>query len=182
MSPTRRDRQFVFQIGPSWIVVAVIGVIAVASLALNLYLLFTWQKTVGQAGPVLRSAAELGQSIHQVASEPYRFDIPISQTVPIRMAVPLHRTIDVGIEKVAVVSHTLNIHLELPVVGVISESYPLRVELPIQVRLPVTLSTTVPISLNMPIMMTVPLTIDLQKLPFGRQLIHLGEAMEALGK
>ncbi len=167
--------------GPSWAAFTVLLVLTLLSLVVNGVMLYAGWRIYSQATPVVEAAAGLGSSLRQASEEPLTLNVTIRQDWPLRVDFPLRRTVEVSVDEVVPVDTAFRINIDVPAIGLISQTFPIHLDIPVRTIVPVQVSTTVPISMNLPISVSVPLTVDLNELPIGQDLGELGRVLEELG-
>jgi len=159
----------------------IVAIVATLSLALNLLLLAGAWYVYQQVAPLRQAAADMGHALRQAGSEPFTLTFPISQSLPLHLDVPIQRTVEVRVDTTVPVDTSFRLELNLPVVGLITRDIPIQLDVPVHITAPVVLDTVVPISLSIPISLTVPVVLDMNQLPAGADLVHLGTVLEGWG-
>lgn len=162
--------------------VAVLWVLLVSSLALNAltlwFLFYARQVTVNTLG----TARML---VDDIADDTIAYNYAVSQTVPIRVVVPIDEDVLVPISTTVPVNTVVDIELDTGVFGSIPLEVPIRAEFPVSVTLPVQVSKDVLIATSVPISLTVPIVVNIAESPLqvylGRLSDDLGATIRALG-
>ncbi len=168
------------------VALGILAFFTLLSLAANAFLLWLlwngWQVYQQQVPTILEEAVSLGRSLQEQVREPLRMEIPVHQEITIQKEVPINHTVQVVIDDVASVDKTFHFEWDLPVVGLVTKTLPVHLDVPLHIETPVHVSTTVPLSLTVPVHLTVPVELDWMDLPLGRELARLGEMLEGLAR
>ena len=144
-------------------------VIALASLALNIYLLVgfnTFQRTIQEeAGRISQSLDGMPLENFEVPvvidetfavslTVPFKdtFEVPINTTVPVSTSIAVDETISVPVDEVVSVDRDVQVFL-----SVLGQSIP--VDIPIRADIPIKLQTEVPIKLDVPVEADIPIDL-----------------------
>jgi hypothetical protein len=137
--------------------------VALASLALNMWLVTSLLTARRQAGAAAASAA---QSIAAVRASSIDSSFAVRQELPLALDLPFQTTLEVPLKLNLPVNTVVTVPLTTPL-GKFDLS------IPISTTVPVDLTTQVPISLTVPIRTSVPVALDLP--------VHLALADSGLG-
>ena len=153
---------------PSWHYI-LLWVIALASLALNVYLVVgfnTFQQAVRQ------EAGRVSEMIDGVALENYEVPISIDETFDVAVTIPFSDTIEVPINTTVPISTSITVDevISVPIDDVVSldrdvqiflsvlgQSVPVNV--PIRADVPISLQTEVPVNLEVPVEAEIPIDL-----------------------
>ena len=164
----------------------ILSFLMLLSLAVNAFFLWLvwngWQVYRQQVPTVLEEAANLGRSLQEQVREPLRLEIPVDQEIAVREEVPIDHTVQVVIDDIASVDKTFDLEWDLPVIGLVTKTIPIHLDVPLHIEAPVRVSMTVPLSLTVPVHLTVPVVVDWAETPLGQELARLGEMLEKLGE
>ncbi len=142
-------------------------IVAVAALALNLYLINTLLQVRAQAG---LAAAQAADAVGQIRDARIEYTVNVDQVIPVDVTVPISRTITVPISNTIPISTVVTIPLEIPGFGTRNLTLPIRTELTLRLQQTIPVSLTVPINAEVPVQLTVPIAIDVADTAFGPQL------------
>jgi hypothetical protein len=138
--------------------------VALASLAANLWLITTLLGVRRQAGQGALTAARAVGDLRQSSID---YQVHVQQFVPIVLSVPISQTVKVPINTTLAIDTEATIPLETPI-----GTFPITI--PIRAAVPVALQPEVPLRLTVPVSTTVPVELDVP--------IHLAIADTALGE
>ncbi|HRF50321.1 MAG TPA: hypothetical protein PLC98_22005 [Anaerolineales bacterium] len=147
--------------------------VAIAALALNLYLINTLLQVRAQAGV---AAAQAAAAVGEIREAEINYTFEVNQVIPVNVSVPISRTITIPISNTVPISTIVSIPLEIPGFGTRTITLPIRAELPIRLQQTIPVSLTVPINAKVPVNLEVPISIAVVDTPFGPQLSE-GEAV-----
>lgn len=142
-------------------------IVAIAALALNLYLINTLLQVRAQAGV---AAAQAADAVGEIRNARIEYTVQIDQVIPVDVTVPISRTITIPISNTIPISTVVTIPLEIPGFGTRNLTLPIRAELPIRLQQTIPVSLTVPINAEVPVQLEVPIQIDIADTAFGPQL------------
>ncbi len=142
-------------------------IVAVAALALNLYLIYTLLQVRAQAGSV---AAQAAVAVGDLQDASFRYQIEVRDSVPVNVVVPISRTITLPISATVPISAVVQVPVEIPVIGQRVLAVPIRTIIPIQLEQRVPISLTVPVNALIPVEIDVPIAIEIADTPLSDQL------------
>lgn len=147
-------------------------IVAIAALALNLYLINTLLQVRAQAGLAASQAAD---AVGEIRNASIGYTVEIDQVIPVDVVVPISRTLTIPISNTIPISTVVTIPLAIPGFGTQNITLPIRTSLPIRLEQTIPVSLTVPINAEVPVQLEVPISIDIADTAFGPQLEE-GEA------
>lgn len=142
-------------------------IVAIAALALNLYLINTLLQVRSQAG---QAAAQAADAVGEIRNASIAYTVQVDQVIPVNVTVPISRTITVPISNTIPISTIVTIPLSIPGFGTQNITLPIRTSLPLRLEQTIPVSITVPINAEVPVRLQVPISIDIADTAFGPQL------------
>jgi len=142
-------------------------VVALASLALNVFLINTLLSARRQ---VAEAVGVVAQGLGQLRSARFTYQVHIEQTVPVNLSVPISDTIRVPIATTVPLKTTLQVPIELPLLGTRIINVPVQTTIPVNLEVEVPVDLTVPIAATVPVVFDVPVEIALAGTPLDTAL------------
>lgn len=142
-------------------------VIALTSLALNLWLINTLMGVRRQVGEAAGTAAE---SVSQLRGSTFEYTVHIRETVPIAVNVPINETLEIPIDTTIPVSTVVQVPIEIPLIGFRTLSIPIRATIPVKLEPQIPISLTVPIVAEIPVSLDAPVRIVVADTPLDDSL------------
>lgn len=140
-----------------------------ASLALNLVTIFTLLR----ARAIARDAiGNLAAQIEDASDDVLQLEVPIKQSVPINVTVPLRQQFTVPISTTVPFDDVI----PLPVLGT-TINIPIQTQFRIRTEVPVDIDTTVPINTSINVDLTVPLNVPVRETPLAAYLERLRQSL-----
>lgn len=161
---------------PIYVALVVLSIGLIASLALHVVTWLTAQQVRLQA----RAAVEqLRGELQGAAQQQLSFSIPIQQTVPISVVVPVQRTITVPIDTVVPIDTEVTIAIPTPL-GEQRFALPIQASVPVQKDVVVTIDEQIPVTTQVEVAFNAPVVIDFGDAAFDGLWRAVGERLDAL--
>jgi hypothetical protein len=104
---------------------------------------------------------ELAAGVAAARDQQIRYDIPINQTIPIDVDIPIKRTLMIPIQTEVRIQQQINVPVDTGIAGTISIPIPIDTTVPVSTTVPIDFDQSVAISTTVPLQITVPVQIDL---------------------
>lgn len=135
-------------------------VLAVGSILLNFALLFL-------VNNITRSVkTQLLNQVGQLEEGEFTYNFPLSQTLPLRVAVPISESLDIPVKLNLRIKTTFNIPIDIPIPDLLGGGnqnftipVPVDTTIPIDETFPFSLNRTFNLSTTVPISLTIPITV-----------------------
>jgi hypothetical protein len=144
----------------------ILWVLALVSLGLNLYLVYTLLQARRQVAQAATSAAVAVQQLRGTAID---YAVPIDQSLPISFTVGYYQIVTVPISVSLPIDTNVTVPFNTPL-GNFPVTVPVKTIIPINISPQVPLSLSVPVSVGVPISLTVPIHLVLSDTPLGDSL------------
>jgi hypothetical protein len=141
-------------------------VVAIVSLALNLYVINVLMQARKQ---VAQAASTAATAVSQLSGAAIDTSVPISQTLPVSFTVAYRQTFTVPISVTLPIDTQVQVTLNTPI-GDFPITVPVKTTVPINLNPQVPLSLAVPVSVSVPISFTVPIHLALSDTTLGTSL------------
>jgi hypothetical protein len=173
----------------------ILFVLVFLSLALNLYLIYTFLNLRRQALQVAREVRPVVQESLALADaelEAFQqstmdFNIKIDEELPVQVAIPISETLEIPLQMNFPISETIETTvmidpfeagLEIPV----DIAVPVDLEIPINMVVPVPISRTIPLSTSVPVNLDLPITINVSETPLVEYIEDVRTALVAFNQ
>jgi hypothetical protein len=152
--------------------IAIIAIlIAAASLALNLFLLWT----INNARQAGRQAVEQAiTTLDQATTQEFRFTYRLNQTVPFEGNIPVKGDFVFPVKTSVPISTVVPIRMDTGF-GLIDLRIPVSTTFPVNMQVPIKIDQTFPVKVDIPLNMDVPVTLRLDQPPFDEAVRGLRE-------
>jgi hypothetical protein len=150
--------------------------IAIASLALNLFVIKTLLDVRSQAGVAFGQAAG---AIGTIKDGTIEYTARIEATVPVALDVPVKFDVEVPIRETIAIDTTVSVPIDFPIVGRRIINLPISTEIPIDITVRVPVDETLPINAEIPVDLSVPFRLRIVDTPFGEGLGELQVVLES---
>jgi len=161
---------------PIYVALVILSIGLIASLTLHVVTWLTAQQVRLQA----RAAVEtLRGELQGAAQQQVSFSIPIEQTVPISVVVPIQRTITVPIDTVVPIDTEVTVAISTPL-GEQRFAVPIQASVPVKKDIVVTIDEQIPITTQIEVAFDAPVVIDLGDAAFAGLWRTIGERLDAL--
>ena len=144
----------------------VLWAVALVSLGLNLYLVYTLLQARRQVAQAASSAAV---AVQQLRASAIDYAVPIDQTLPVSFTVGYHQVLTVPISLTLPIDTNVNVPFNTPL-GNYQVTIPVKAAIPINLSPQVPLSLSVPVSVSVPVSFSVPIHVALSDTPLGDSL------------
>jgi len=145
----------------------VLWLVAVVSLALNVFIIYTLVQVRQQAGLAFSQAAD---SMGTIQAGSIKYVVNINEEVPVVLAVPVKFTVMVPIKKTVPINTVVNVPIEFPFIGTRTITVPINTTIPIDLSVEVPIDHTVPINATIPVKFAVPIDLKISETAFGEGL------------
>jgi hypothetical protein len=157
-------------------------VVALVSLALNGFILYTLIQVRQQAGLALLQAAASMSTIQNGSIE---YEVNVDEEVPVVLDVPVKFTVTVPIQKIIPIDTVVNVPIEIPLLGTRIIRVPINTSIPIDLTVDVPIDKTVGVNAKIPVKFKVPIKLKIAETTFGQGLgelqLVLQQQAESLG-
>ncbi len=164
-------------------------VLVIASLALNVFLLWQWLSFLQQAQEVGREAqlaisqavADLGD-FEQAAIQ---FTVPVQNNIPVKMEIPYKKTLEIPVKLNVPIKQQVKAQVPIEINGV---KVPIEVVVPIDMNVPidhkqaVTIDLVIPIDTTVPLDMEVPVDIKISDTELGPYVERLRSMLNSMNE
>jgi hypothetical protein len=141
-----------------WLTMVLVGLLALASLAVNAVLVVRLLAIRNQLSEALTSAS---RSLDNLAGQSIAFDFPISQTISLETDVPLKQDISFPFKGNFPVNTTVSVPLNLgPLLGTQVVNVPINTAVPVDMNVPIHIDQTFHIKTQVPVRMNVPIRLS----------------------
>ena len=141
-----------------WLATVLVGLLALASLAVNVVLVARLLAIRNQVSEALTSAS---RSLDNLAGQSLAFDFPISQTVSLETDVPLKQDISFPFKGNFPVNTTVSVPINLgPLLGTQVVNVPINTAVPVDVNVPIRIDQTFHVKTQVPVRMNVPIRLS----------------------
>ena len=141
-----------------WLATVLVGLVALASLAVNAVLVVRLLAIRNQVSEALTSAL---RSLDNLAGQSIAFDFPISQTVSLETDVPLKQDLSFPFKGNFPVNTTVSVPINLgPLLGTQVVNVPINTTVPVDVNVPVRIDQTFHVKTQSPVRMNVPIRLS----------------------
>lgn len=124
--------------------------------------------------------SQLAEGVGNAKQQTLSYNLPINQTFPVELDVPVRESMDIPIQTEVRITETINLPLDTGIAGTIVVPIPIDVTVPVNTTVPFELDQTVHISTTVPIQFDVPITIELDTPPFGTYLDQVRQSLLTL--
>jgi hypothetical protein len=138
--------------------------VALVSLGLNIFIIYTLLDVRRQAAESFARAAEAVSVIKDGSIE---YTVKIDEEIPIALDVPVQFTVEVPIVETIPVNTTVGVPVEIPLVGTRTISIPILANIPINLTVQVPIDKTIPVDATLPVKFDVPVTLKIADTSFG---------------
>lgn len=145
----------------------VLWLVAVVSLALNVFIIYTLVQVRQQAGLAFSQAAD---SMGTIQAGSIKYVVNINEEVPVVLDVPVKFTVMVPIKKTVPINTIVNVPIEFPFIGTRTITVPINTTIPIDLSVAVPIDQTVPINATIPVKFAVPIDLKISETAFGEGL------------
>ena len=147
-----------------WLATVLVGLLALASLAVNAVLVARLLMIRNQVSEALTGAS---RSLDNLAGQTIAFDFPISQTVNLETDVPLKQDIGFPFKGNFPVNTTVSLPVDLgPLLGQQVINVPINTTVPVDVVVPIHVDQTFHVKTQVPVQMNVPIRLSPNDPPF----------------
>lgn len=147
-----------------WLATALVGLLALASLAVNAVLVVRLLMIRNQVSEALTGAS---RSLDNLAGQTIAFDFPISQTVNLETDVPLRQDVNFPFKGNFPVDTTVSLTVDLgPLLGTQVVNVPINTTVPVDVNVPIHVDQTFHVKTQVPVRMNVPIRLSPNDPPF----------------
>jgi len=150
--------------------------VAVASLAVNVWLVANLLGVRRQAG---EAAALAAQAVGDLRQSSIDYQVHVAQLVPIVLSIPISQTVQVPINTLLPIDTQATIPLETPF-GTFPITIPIRATVPIDLQPEVPIRLTVPVSTTVPVELDVPIHVAIADTELGESLSRAQRSLESL--
>jgi len=151
-------------------------VVALTSLAINVWLVSTLLGVRRQAGQAAVLAAQAVGDLRQSSIE---YSVHIEKALPISLTIPISQTIRVPISTTLPIDTQAVIPLKTPF-GTFPITIPIQANVPVDLRPEVPIRLSVPISTTVPVVLDVPIHVVIADTELGESLSETQASLEAL--
>jgi hypothetical protein len=155
--PDDTQKQLERSVRVLWAVTALIGMVALASLAVNALMVIRLTMIRNAVADTLTGASH---SLDNLAGQRIAFDFPISQTVVFEGDIPIKQDLTVPIKTNLPVNTVVSIPIDLGPLGSQTINVPVNTSVPVDVRIPVHIEQTVHIKTDVPVNVNVPVRLN----------------------
>lgn len=157
-------------------------VMVVASLAMNLILLWQWLSFQRQAQEMAQMAdlamTQAAADLSELQQTTIQMTIPVRQQIPIKTEVPFKDTIKVPIHITIPIDDKIKtqIFIKMPDFGVdvpIDVSIPVKMDVPVNMEVPVTIDRKIPINTTIDLALDVPIALNIGETEFAGYIDRL---------
>lgn len=160
----------------------VVWLVAIVSLALNIFIIYTLLQVRQQAGLAFSQAAD---SMGTIKDGSIKYVVNIDEEIPVVLDVPVKFTVKVPIQKTVPINTVVNVPIELPLLGTRTIAVPINTSISIDLSVDVPIDHTVPINSKIPVKFEVPIDLQISETAFGEGLgefqLVLQQQAESLG-
>ena len=147
-----------------WLATVLVGLLALASLAVNAVLVVRLLMIRNQVSEALTGAS---RSLDNLAGQTIAFDFPISQTVNFETDVPLRQDVNFPFKGNFPVNTTVSLTVDLgPLLGTQVVNVPINTTVPVDVNVPIHVDQTFRVKTQVPVRMNVPIRLSPNDPPF----------------
>ena len=150
--------------------------VAVASLAVNVWLVVNLLGIRRQAG---EAAALAAQAVGDLRQSSIDYQVHVAQLVPIVLSIPISQTVKVPINTLLPIDTQATIPLETPI-GTFPITIPIQATVPIDLQPEVPIRLTVPVSTSVPVELDVPIHVAIADTDLGESLARTQRSLESL--
>jgi hypothetical protein len=154
----------------------VLWAVALVSLGLNLFLVYTLMQAKRQLAQAAGAAATAVEQLRGIAID---YAVPIHQDLPVSFTVAYRQTFAVPISVTLPIDTNVTFRLDLPI-GSFPINVPVKTTVPINFNTQVPLSLAVPVSVSIPISLTVPIHLAVSNTPLGDSLTRAANYLNAV--
>ncbi|MFD3163252.1 hypothetical protein [Herpetosiphon sp. NSE202] len=147
--------------------------LVIGSLALHVWTISTLFQVRSTASQQL---SQLQTALDEARREPLVYQVPINQTVPIKLDVPINQSLNIPINTSVKIKDTIDLPVDTGF-GSLTIPVPIDVTIPVSTNVPISFNQTVAISTSVAVDLNVPITIDLNQAPFNGYLDRLQKAL-----
>ena len=140
-----------------WLATVLVGLLALASLAVNVVLVVRLLAIRNQVSEALTSAS---RSLDNLAGQSLAFDFPISQTVSLETDVPLKQDINFPFKGNFPVNTSVSLPVDLGPLGKQVINVPINTTVPVDVVVPVHVDQMFHVKTQVPVRMNVPIRLS----------------------
>ena len=163
-----------------WLAMVLVGLLALASLAVNAVLVARLLAIRNQMSEALTGAL---RSLDNLAGQSIAFDFPISQTVNLETDVPLKQDITFPFKGNFPINTTVSLPVDLgPLLGKQVINVPVNTTVPVDVSVPIRVDQTFHVKTQVPVQMNVPIRLSPNDPPFKDWLAQAREWLQGLRK
>lgn len=150
--------------------------VALASLALNIWLIVTLLGVRRQAG---EGAAAAARALGDLRQSSIDYQVRVEQSLPVVLSVPISQTVSVPISTTLPINTQATIPLRTPI-GTFPITIPIQTIVPVDLQPKVPIRLTVPVSTTIPVVLDVPIHVAIADTELGESLGQAQAALEAL--
>ena len=162
-----------------WLATVLVGLLALASLAVNAVLVARLLLIRNQVSEALTGAS---RSLDNLAGQTIAFDFPISQTVNLETDVPLKQDITFPFKGNFPINTTVSASINLGPLGTQVINVPVNTTVPVDVSVPIRVDQTFHVKTQVPVQMKVPIRLSPNDPPFKEWLAQAREWLQGLRK
>ena len=163
-----------------WLAMVLVGLLALASLAVNAVLVTRLLAIRNQLSDALANAS---RSLDNLAGQSIAFDLPISQTVNFETDVPLKQDIAFPFEGNFPVNTTVSVPINLgPLLGTQVINVPINTTVPVNVTVPIRVDQTFHVKTQVPVRINVPIRLSPNDPPLKDWLAQARAWLQGLRK
>jgi hypothetical protein len=141
-----------------------VWVIALVSLALNVYIFYILLQVQQQAALAFSQAAD---SMGAIRNGSIQYVVNIDEEIPVVLDVPVNFTVKVPIQKTLPIQTTVDVPIELPLLGTRTITVPINTSIPIDLSVEVPIDESIPINAKIPVQFDVPINLKISETTFG---------------
>lgn len=116
--------------------------------------------------------------VDRLAADTIRYDYAISQTVPLRVVVPIEEDVTVPISTVIPLKTTVAVNVDTGIFGMIPLNIPIDAQFPVNISFPVHVKKDVTIATVIPVSTTVPIRVEIAQTPLADYLRQISEGLD----
>jgi type II secretory pathway pseudopilin PulG len=158
-------------------VVSLVLILAVASLVLNGFLLYSLNNVRQAAMHSLDAALA---ALEGLESKGLHYAYPFSDTLPIAVEIPVKQEMMIPIQEDFAINTEIKVPIDAGILGTFVLNVPINTSIPLDVEVPVQISQTVLISTSLPLSLTVPIDIRAEDPPVQRFIDTLRRWLQEL--
>jgi len=154
----------------------VLWVIAVMSLAINLYLIYALVQARRQ---VAQAASTAAAAVDQLRTAAIDTSVPIQQSLPVSFTVTYRQTVSVPISVTLPINTNVTVPLNTPL-GNFPINIPVNTTIPVNINPQIPLDLAVPVSVSVPISLSVPIHLAVSDTSFAGTLSNASDYLNGV--